>query len=140
MTLAGQNFGNDAEWYLRSIPLLEIDDPEIQQIYYYRWKLYRAHIREIGPQGTTVLEFLDKVPWSRQPYTDLNDSAAFHILEGRWLRNPAVVDDLIDRLLHRWCERPPLLRVHRCGYRGQHSRYRGYWSRVTASGYDAAHF
>src|SRR6202522_1640925 len=96
--LATEYFGADAPWFLRNIPFLEIDDPEIQQIYYYRWKLFRAHIREIGPQGTTVLEFLENVPWARQPYTDLNDSASFHIMEGRWLRDPAIVDSLIDHL------------------------------------------
>ena len=91
-------FGTDAPWFLHNIPLLEIDDAEIQQIYFYRWKLLRAHIREIGPQGTTMLEFLDNVPWARQPYTDLNDSASFHIMEARWMRDPAVLDDLIDHL------------------------------------------
>lgn len=97
-SLATQYFGADAPWYLANIPFLEIDDPEIQQIYYYRWKVYRSHIRQIGPQGTTVLEFLPNVPWARQPYTDLNDSASFHLMEGRWLRNPTTVDDLIDHL------------------------------------------
>jgi hypothetical protein len=96
--LAAQYFGADAPWFERNIPFLEIDDPEIQEIYYYRWKLFRSHIREIGSQGTTVLEFLDNVPWARQPYTDLNDSASFHILEGRWLRDASVVDSLIDHL------------------------------------------
>lgn len=96
--LAADNFGADAPWFLKNIPFFEIDDAEIQQIYYYRWKLYRSHIREIGSQGTTVLEFLDNVPWARQPYTDLNDSASFHLLEGRWLRDPRVVDDLVDHL------------------------------------------
>ncbi len=96
--LAAKYFGADAPWFLENIPFLEIDDPEIQQIYYYRWKLYRSHIREIGAQGTTVTEFLDNVPWARQPYTDLNDSSSFHLLEGRWMRNPAIVDSLIDHL------------------------------------------
>jgi hypothetical protein len=96
--IAAEHFGADAPWYLRNIPFLEIDDPQIQEVYYYRWKVFRSHIREIGPEGTTVLEFLDNVPWARQPFTDLNDSASFHILEGRWLRNPAVIDSLIDHL------------------------------------------
>lgn len=96
--LAAENFGSDAPWFLRNIPFMEIDDAQIQQIYYYRWKLYRAHIREIGPQGTTVLEFLDDVSWAMEPYTDLNDSSSFHLMEGRWLRNPAIVDSLIDHL------------------------------------------
>jgi hypothetical protein len=88
----------DAPWYLRNIPFLEIDDPELQTVYYYRWKVFRSHIREIGPAGTTVLEFLDNVPWARQPATDLNDSASLHILEGRWLRDPAIIDSLIDHI------------------------------------------
>jgi hypothetical protein len=96
--LAAKYFGADAPWYLRNIPFLEIDDAEIQAVYYYRWKVFKSHIREIGSQGATVLEFLDNVPWARQPFTDLNDSASFHILEGRWLRDPGVIDSLIDHL------------------------------------------
>jgi hypothetical protein len=96
--IAVEHFGADASWFLHNIPFLEIDDPEIQRIYYYRWKLYRSHIREIGSEGTTVTEFLDNVPWARQPYTDLNDSSSFHLLEGRWLRDPTTVDSLIDHL------------------------------------------
>ncbi len=96
--IAAKNFGADAPWFLRNIPFLEIDDAEIQRIYYYRWKLFRAHIRQIGEPGVTVTEFLPNVPWARQPYTDLNDSASFHLMEGRWLRDPAVVDSLIDHL------------------------------------------
>jgi F5/8 type C domain len=96
--IAAKYFGADAPWYLRNIPFFEIDDQEIQEIYYYRWKVFRSHIREIGSEGTTVLEFLDNVPWARQPFTDLNDSASLHILEGRWLRDPAIVDNLIDHL------------------------------------------
>jgi hypothetical protein len=96
--IAAKYFGADAPWYLRNVPFLEIDDQEIQDVYYYRWKLFRSHVRDIGPEGTTVLEFLDNVPWARQPFTDLNDSASFHILEGRWLRDPAIIDSLIDHL------------------------------------------
>lgn len=96
--LASQMFGADAPWFIDNIPFLEIDDKAIQDVYYYRWKLYRSHIREIGKEGTTVLEFLENVPWARQPDTDLNDSASFHLREGRWLRDPRVVDDLIEHL------------------------------------------
>jgi hypothetical protein len=96
--LALKAFGNDAPWYLENIPFLEIDDAAIQETYYYRWKLYRSHLREIGEQGTVVTEFLPSVPWARHPYEDLNDSSSFHILEGRWLRNPAYVALLVDHL------------------------------------------
>ena len=96
--LAVEYFDADAPWYVHNIPFLDIDDSEIQQIYYYRWKLYRSHVRQIGPQGTTVTEFLDQVPWEREPYSDLNDSASFHLAEGRWMRDSGIVDSLIDHL------------------------------------------
>ena len=96
--LAKQYFGNDAAWFVENIPFLEIDDPDIQRVYYYRWQLYHAHMRDIGQQGTDETEFLPDVPWARKPYTDLNDSSSFHILEGRWLRNPAYVQSLVDHL------------------------------------------
>ena len=95
---AAKYFGADAPWFVRNIPFLDIDDPDIEAVYFYRWKLYRSHIREIGAQGTTVLEFLPDVPWAREPYTDLNDSSSFHLFEGRWLRDPAVVNSLIDHM------------------------------------------
>jgi len=96
--MAAEYFGADAPWFLDNIPFLEIDDAEIQQVYYYRWKLFRSHVRQIGAQGATVTEFLGNVSWARQPYSDLNDSASFHLNEGRWLRDPAIVDSLIDHL------------------------------------------
>jgi F5/8 type C domain len=96
--MAAEYFGADAPWFLDNIPFLEIDDTEIQQVYYYRWKLFRSHVRQIGAEGATVTEFLGNVSWARQPYSDLNDSASFHLNEGRWLRDPAIVDSLIDHL------------------------------------------
>src|ERR1043165_2461921 len=98
MKIAATRFGADAPWFVDNIPFLIIDDAELEQVYYYRWKLYRSHLREIGAQGVMVTEFLDNVPWGRQPYTDLNDSSSFHLMEGRWLRSPAVVNSLIEHL------------------------------------------
>ena len=58
-----------------------------------------AHTSETSAsQGNDVTEFLDDVPWARHPYTDLNDSSSFHIMEGRWLRNPQYLDSLVDHL------------------------------------------
>lgn len=96
--IAEEAFGADAPWYLENIPFLEIDDPEIQRTFYYRWKVFRSHLRQIGSRGMDETEFLTDVPWARQPYTDLNDSSSFHILEGRWLRNPAFVNSFVDHL------------------------------------------
>ena len=94
--LANEYFGADAPWFLQNIPFLEIDDPEIQQIYYYRWKLYRAHLRDLGDRGYIVTEFLDDVSWDKHPYSSLNDATGFHIYDGRWLRDGRYMNDYID--------------------------------------------
>ncbi len=89
-------FGGDAPWYEGNIPLFESSDPLLDQIYYYRWKLFRAHQRDLGARGYITTEFLDDVPWQRAPYASLNDATAMHIYEGRWLRDRRYTNDYID--------------------------------------------
>lgn len=49
--LADQYFGNDAAWYRDRIPYFEISDQSLQDVYYYRWKVFRAHQRDLGERG-----------------------------------------------------------------------------------------
>ena len=91
-------FGNDAPWYRANIPFLDTPDARLNRVYFYRWQLFRSHMRDIGAQGTVFTEFLPEVGWDRKPYSTLNDSAAFPLLEGRWLRDPRPVDSFIDYL------------------------------------------
>jgi hypothetical protein len=94
--LAVEHFGNDAPWYESNIPFFDCSDPELTQIYYYRWKLYKAHLRDLGSHGYIVTEFLDDVGWAKWPYQSLNDATGFHIYEGRWLKDRRYVDNYID--------------------------------------------
>lgn len=94
--MAKTYFGADAPWYLDNVPFFEIDNPEIQQIYYYRWKVYRAHLRDLGDRGYIVTEFLDDVGWDKHPYASLNDATGFHIYDGRWLKDDRYMNDYID--------------------------------------------
>lgn len=94
--LARAAFGNDAPWYEDNIPFFETADSELQQIYYYRWEVFRAHQRDLGARGYISTEFLDDVGWQREPYASLNDATSFHITEGRWLRDRRYTDDYID--------------------------------------------
>jgi F5/8 type C domain/Trehalase len=94
--IAHQRFGADAPWFEGSIPFLETADPLIDQIYYYRWQVLRAHQRDLGARGYITTEFLDDVGWQREPYASLNDATAFHIYEARWLRDRRYADDYID--------------------------------------------
>ncbi len=96
--LAEAHFGNDAPWYLDNIPFFEASDARLTQVYYYRWQVFRAHIRDLGAHGHVFTEFLDAVSWERKPYGTLNDSAIFPIHDGRWLRDRRYVDRFIDYL------------------------------------------
>jgi len=93
--IAHRWFGNDASWYANNIPFFDSADARLNEIYYYRWKVFRAHIRDVGPQGVVFTEFLPKVGWDRTPYSTLNDSAIFPIYDGRWLRDRSYLNDWI---------------------------------------------
>lgn len=94
--LARRYFGNDAPWFEQNIPFFECSNPDLTGIYYYRWALYKSHLKDIGPKGYIVTEFLPDVSWAIKPVQSLNDATAFHIYEGRWLKDSRYVDDYID--------------------------------------------
>jgi hypothetical protein len=95
-TLATRYFGNDASWFDKNIPFFDCSDPQITEIYYYRWQLYKSHLKDLGSRGYIVTEFLDDVGWALKPYQSLNDATAFHINEGRWLKDNRYLDDYIN--------------------------------------------
>jgi len=95
-SLAARYFGDDAPWFERNIPFFDCSDPQITRIYYYRWQLYKSHLKDLGGRGYIVTEFLDDVGWALKPYQSLNDATAFHINEGRWLKDRRYVDDYIN--------------------------------------------
>lgn len=94
--LAFAAFGNDAPWYENNIPFFESADPALDRVYYYRWQIFRAHQRDLGPRGYISTEFLEDVGWQLNPYASLNDATGFHIYEGRWLRDRRYTNDTID--------------------------------------------
>lgn len=77
---------NEAESFLaEQIPLIDIPDKELEEIYYFRWWTFRKHIKETK-NGHIITEFLPNVPWSG-PYNSINCPSCFHIREGRWLKD-----------------------------------------------------
>ena len=94
--IARDRFGPDAPWFEHTIPFFESADSTLDRIYYYRWQLFHAHLRDLGPRGYIVTEFLDDVAWRSQPYASLNDATTVPIYEGRWLRDRRYVNDHID--------------------------------------------
>lgn len=52
----------------------------------------RKHIQWHSEVGYVITEFLPPVPWAGV-YNTINCAAGHHIYEGRWLRDPAIMDD-----------------------------------------------
>lgn len=96
--LATEYFAEDSAWLADNIPFFECSDKEIEQVYYYRWKLYKAHIRNTGPNEFIITEFIDHVAWDREPFCTINAASMHHIYEGRWLRDPRYMDGYINNL------------------------------------------
>lgn len=94
--ITAQYFGNDAPWYASRIPLFESSDSTLNDVYYYRWSIFRGHQRDLGSQGFISTEFLDDVSWQIFPFASLNDATGFHLGEGRWLRDRRYAHDYID--------------------------------------------
>ena len=96
--LATEYYQEDAQWYLDNIPFFECSDKQVEQVYYYRWKLYKAHIRNTGDNNYVITEFINHVPWDREPFCTINAASMHHIYEGRWLKDPRFMDGYIDYL------------------------------------------
>ena len=78
-------------WMERNVPYFECPDKQLQEIYYFRWWLYRKHLRQT-PDGFIVTEFLPDVPWAGKD-NSIACAAGHHIYEGRWLRDGRYLDD-----------------------------------------------
>lgn len=73
------------------IPLLDISEKSIQEIYYFRWHTYFCHVKNTS-DGYVVTEFLPSVPWAGKHNT-INCPAGHHLYEGRWIHNREYMND-----------------------------------------------
>ena len=91
--LYAQHVPNARAWEFlsRNVPLLDCPDPELQEIYYFRWWTFRKHLKAT-PDGFVVTEFLPAVSWAGKHNT-INCPAGHHFHEGRWLNDPRFLDD-----------------------------------------------
>jgi hypothetical protein len=83
--------GENADWIAENVPLFECPERQLQEIYYFRWGVFKKHIEET-PDGYIVTEFTPKVGWSGK-YNSISCAAGHHIYEGRWIRQPRYIDD-----------------------------------------------
>jgi hypothetical protein len=94
--LAKKYYGHDTQWYLDNIPFFECSNKQVEQVYFYRWKLYKAHIRNVGQNQYVITEFINDVTWDRDPYSTINAATMHHIYEGRWLKDNRYMDGYIN--------------------------------------------
>lgn len=73
------------------IPLLDISDKSIREVYYYRWHSFCSHIK-MTPLGYIVTEFTPSVSWESL-YGSIVCPAGHHMYEGRWLHEKKYLDD-----------------------------------------------
>lgn len=99
--IAKKYFEEDAKWYVENIPFFECSDKQLEAVYYYRWKLYKAHIRNTGDNQYIITEFINHVSWDREPYCTINAASMHHIYEGRWLKDKRYMDGYIDYLYNK---------------------------------------
>lgn len=84
-------YQDHAKWFAHHIPFFDCPDPLIRDTYYFRWEVYRQHLRAT-PDGYVVTEFLPDVPWAGL-YNTISCAIGHHLYEGRWLRQPQYLDD-----------------------------------------------
>ena len=82
-----------ADFLERNVPTFECPDADVERAYAFRWWTYRKHLRKT-PDGWVVTEFLPDVGWAGRNNT-ISCPLGHHLREGRWLRNPAFLDDFI---------------------------------------------
>jgi len=83
-----------ADFLKANIPVFECPDKELEKTYYFRWWVFRKHIREI-PEGHIITEFLPDVGWALA-YNSICCAAAHHFREGRWLKDRSYLYDYAD--------------------------------------------
>ena len=84
---------SDPDWYKANIPFLDVPDRQIEDVYYYRWRTWKEHLRYTDPQnGWISTEFLDCCGYAA-PYQAIDAAAGHQLTESRWVRDQSYGDD-----------------------------------------------
>ena len=83
----------DWDWYSENIPFIETPDPQIDEVYYYRWEVMTKHLTYGSPEtGYTFTEFIDRPFWSGT-YGGIACPLGHQLSELRWMKNSRIIDD-----------------------------------------------
>ena len=94
-----QHIDNDHawEWLSNKMPFFDCPDKIIEETYYFRWWLYRKHIK-LTEDGYIITEFLPDVYWAGK-HNSINCAVGHHLNEGRWLRDS---DEFLNDYITFW--------------------------------------
>ncbi|WP_290060808.1 MGH1-like glycoside hydrolase domain-containing protein [Amycolatopsis solani] len=85
----------DPGWYEANIPFVDLPDATMESVYYYRWRVFKEHLRYTNPaDGWISTEFLDCCGYAA-PYQAINAAAGHQLTEGRWVRDPGYGQDYL---------------------------------------------
>jgi hypothetical protein len=84
---------DEKAWYEANIPFLDVPDQTIQSTYYYRWRVWKEHVRPTGTANGNVLTEFFGAPGYAAPFGAINASSDQQIDEGRWVRDQQPVED-----------------------------------------------
>jgi hypothetical protein len=84
---------DENSWYEANIPFLDVPDQTIQSTYYYRWRVWKEHVRPTGTANGDVLTEFFGYPGYAAPFGAINASSDQQIDEGRWVRDQQPVED-----------------------------------------------
>ena len=73
-----------ASWMAENVPLIQIPDKTIEEIYYFRWWTFRKHVKNTE-DGYVLTEFLAPVAWGGKHNTIIAP-VGHHVSEGKWLK------------------------------------------------------
>ncbi|GIW75666.1 MAG: hypothetical protein KatS3mg104_0729 [Phycisphaerae bacterium] len=82
------------DWILDQCPLFDCPDPQIRTIYYFRWWVYRKHIKRT-PHGRIVTEFITPVSHASS-YNAISCALGLHLAEGRWLADQTLLNEYVN--------------------------------------------
>ena len=89
--------GFAAQSFLReNIPYIDIPDPQIQAVYYYRWSVVQRHLRYTVPGTGYILTEFVFPPSYAQAFGTIDAASGHMIDETRWLRSTFFDDDYIQ--------------------------------------------
>jgi Trehalase len=94
------------EWLRANVPYFECADPEVEELYYFRWWSFRKHLVQTT-NGVVVTEFL--VPMRHAgAYNTIICAVGHHLAEGRWLRDDRYVNEYIRFWFRSNAGKPPV--------------------------------